>query len=76
MTRLIIDYDESMSPENACYYALQTVRQGRISQAGGIDHFCWHSVFTNGVAVSTRRKKTAKAADSLVIYPKPEKKDA
>lgn len=76
MPRLIIDYPEEMPPENACYYALQVVRQGRISEAGGIAHFCWHSVFRNDVSVSVRRKRSASAADSLVIFPKPNKEQA
>ena len=71
MPRLIIDYPDEMPPENACYYALQTVRQGRISEAGGITHFCWVTVFANKVRIEARRKRSATAADSLVVFARP-----
>lgn len=73
MSKLIIEYPDDMPAENACYYALQTVKQGRISEAGGIHHFCWHTVFANEIAVSTRQKRSAKSADSLIIHAKPAK---
>lgn len=76
MPRLIIEYPDEMPPENACYYALQTVRQGRISEASSINYFCWVTKFANGVRVETRRKRSASAADSLVIFPKPNKEQA
>ena len=73
MGRVIIDYEDGDqdSPDQslsvAVALAARVIMEGRISQSAGVPHFCWHTSFTNGYEVSTRRKKKGQTSDSFYV---------
>lgn len=69
-TKLIIDVDNSVSLEEALMAVTIVVKGGYVSQAANILHFCWATVFPNGVEVITRHKKNDHAADSFIVIRK------
>jgi len=67
MGRIIIDFPENMSEMGALSYVRGVVESGRISEAGGMKHFCWVTTFGVGVVVFTRQKKRGQKTDSFKI---------
>lgn len=73
MTRIIIDNQGSdragctITDDGAAYYVSRVMAYGRVSEAGGIPHFCWFTRFPSGVVVKARRKRSASAADSFIV---------
>lgn len=66
--RLIIDYPDDMLPSDAITLVKCVVAEGRVSETQkGVKHFCWLTRFANGNTVLSRRKSTAKSADSFRI---------
>ena len=71
MSRLIIDVRDGISDEDAITAVKQVVAEGRVSQAAGIPHYCWATVFTaRNLVVAVRRKKTNASADSFIVAAK------
>lgn len=68
MARIIVDYPDDMKAHEACYYVLQATKDGKVSVAAGVPHFCWGTRFQNGVMVATRRKKPNQKSDSFLVY--------
>lgn len=67
--RIIIDFEgEGITEVVALCKVLTVVKGGRISEAGGMRHFCWGTVFPNGSEVWTRRKKKGQKSDSFRVY--------
>ncbi len=70
--RLIIDYDpDVISASDVLRRVATVVAGGRLSEAGGVKHFCWFNVFGDGVTVATRRKKRNQTSDSFIVEKKP-----
>lgn len=69
MKRIIIDYDDAhLSIIETLRRVLAIALRGYESKGRrGIDHFCWHSVFSDDTFVSIREKRHAGAADSFVV---------
>jgi hypothetical protein len=81
--KVIIDYDDVLPVVKVLESALEVVKEGRISVAGGIPHYCWFSIFhqvemdrrrkKKAVVVQSRRKKKDQKSDSFRVtleYPK------
>lgn len=75
MRKIIIHYDEALRPEEALNLVRKVVAQGRVSEAGGIRHFCWVTVskvqdvfgISYKYVVQTLRKKPNQLADSFKV---------
>lgn len=67
MGRIIIDYPESLPPALAVLRVYQVIQQGKMSEASGVPHYCWHTVFVDSTAVTTRRKKREQVSDSFLV---------
>ncbi len=67
--RIIIDYDDAhLSIAEALRRVLAIALRGYESKGRrGIDHFCWHSVFSDDTFVSIREKRHEGAADSFIV---------
>ena len=65
--RLIIEYPVDFGAVKAIGYAKKVVERGKISVAAGVDHYCWLSVFSDGIQVATRQKRHNSSADSLLV---------
>ena len=66
MGRIIIDFPENMEPHLAMDYVNCVIREGRISEAAGIKHYCWLTHFAE-VQVITRRKHKGQKSDSFLV---------
>lgn len=64
--RIIIDF-EGTTEIQALVKVSAVVSQGRVSEAGGVKHFCWGNVFPDGMEVWTRRKKVGQQSDSFKV---------
>lgn len=71
MSRLILNIEDGIDPAVALYYATKVAAQGRISKTAGKEHYCFMTVFKNGVRVMA--SITSKGTDTMRIYqgPKP-----
>jgi len=58
--RIIINFDPDMEPAEA-------VEEGYVSEAAGVPHYCWGTVFKDGRKVFTHRKKKGQRSDSFVV---------
>ena len=62
----------NIKPKEALLYVTSVIGDGKISEARGIKHYCWHTVFNRGTkeetSVSVNQKKTEKSADSFNVY--------
>lgn len=58
---------DDISELTALERVFSIVRNGRISEGRHGSHYCWHTVFKDGVCVSTRDKRHSNAADSFVV---------
>ena len=67
MARIIVDYPDSMHPVDSVEYIMDVVKQGQISVAAGVPHFCWATTFKDGTTVWTRRKKKGQTSDSFRV---------
>ena len=67
MKKIIIEFDESMSAGAALARVRVVVQRGKISEAAGVLHYCWHTSFNDGTHVLTRRKKRGQKSDSFVV---------
>lgn len=74
MPRIIVEYPDECSAVLALSYATRAIHGGKVSEANGVAHYCWATRFhRNGICgggealVYTRRKKTEKSADSLIV---------
>lgn len=75
--RIIVEIQGDVNPAWALEKVAEVIRQGRISEAAGIPHYCWVTVFKmTGLVVSTRRKRSKTSADSFVVYSQEEYKNA
>jgi len=69
MARFIIDVRDDIDPVTALVRVATVIRQGKISEARGIKHYCWHTTFrTDKIAVSAREKKKDTSADSFWVW--------
>jgi hypothetical protein len=69
MARLIITYPDDMKAQDALCFVSFHVQEGRVSKAGGIQHFCWSTLFrVDGIMCHTRRKKVGQTSDSIDVY--------
>lgn len=66
--KIIIDNKGDISEIDAISYIVAVIKQGRISEAKGIKHFCWLSRFADNIVVATRQKKSINSPDSFVVY--------
>ncbi len=73
MSRVIIDCDDEIDLEDGIRRVLRVVAEGRVSEAGGVKHFCWVTTWTDGVCVFVRRKRSKSAADSFRVSKRNEK---
>lgn len=60
--------ETELDPVVAMSYVQAVMCNGRISEAGDIKHYCWHTSFNDGTQVSVRRKRSEEAADSFIVY--------
>lgn len=66
--KIIINY-YGIKPEEAVEKVLTVINGGKISQAGGIKHYCWITVFRQSkITVGVTRKRNKNSADSFVVY--------
>ena len=71
MGRIIIDFDESTTPDRVLDRVRLVVLQGKISKTTkGIKHYCWHTSFRGGFEVSVRVKKKGQTSDSFIVWKK------
>ena len=47
MGRIIINYDETISPWVVVNEISRVIAKGKISEACGVSHYCWVSAFSN-----------------------------
>ena len=66
--KIIIDIDETIDPSSALDAVNVVIQRGRVSQAAGILHYCWVTVFNSGIIVASKRKRSKGAADSFIVY--------
>ena len=71
--RLIVDYPDDMTATNAIDFVRAVTKDGRISEAAGVPHFCWGTRFkglckNEDIMVATRRKKKGQTSDSFLVY--------
>jgi len=56
--RIIINFTDDIEIKDVLVRVLEVINGGKVSQTGnGIKHYCWLTSWTDGVAVSTNRKK-------------------
>jgi len=67
MKRLIISY-EGLTEEQALLRVYGVISHGRISEAKGMQHYCWHTTFKDNSHVSVRTKRNESSADSFIVY--------
>lgn len=68
MARLIVDYPDDMSVDDALRYVQQHVEPGRISGNKNGSHFCWVSRWNkHGITVVTRPRHPKQKSDSLSV---------
>lgn len=69
MPKITIDFPEDMGVLNAMAYVTRVINGGRVSEAGGIQHYCWHTTFGHDdhVSVTVRQKRTPESADSFLV---------
>jgi len=74
MPRIIIDYDVEIPAAKVMDAVLAVVKNGKISKAGGVLHYCWGSIFRQEgrgkkkpLIVQTRRKKRDQKSDSFRV---------
>lgn len=67
MGRITIDVRDGIPEELAIRRVCLVVRNGRVSQAGGIKHFCWYTRWEDDIAVAVNRKRKESSADSFVV---------
>jgi hypothetical protein len=72
--RIIINIGEGITEEDATRYVANVISGGRISQAGGIKHFCWMTTWKDGMRVATARKKKGQDTDSFNVWREDEEK--
>lgn len=67
--RIIIEYDNDVvGPCEATRRVADVISQGRISEAGGVLHYCWLTTFINHTRVATKRKKKGQKSDSFLVF--------
>jgi len=76
--RIIVDIKDDIDPALALDALKQVVKEGKISEAAGVNHYCWATLFrydydppSNGyykIVVATRRKKKEQTSESFVVY--------
>lgn len=72
--RIIIDYDESITPWDAVALVSTVIAQGKVSSGPrGVPHYCWATIIGR-FAVYTRIKSHGTETDSFKVMPsgKPE----
>lgn len=71
MARIIIDFPDELPPNLVMSMVQSHVREGKISVAAGIPHYCWVTTFAGpvlkGWSIVTRRKKAGQDSDSFSI---------
>ena len=67
MNKIIIEFEETVPADVALAKVQSVVRMGKISEAAGVPHYCWHTSFIDGVGVGTRRKKKGQNSDSFIV---------
>ena len=67
MGRIIIDYDDTISDNEAIHRVATVVADGKISESNNVPHYCWATSFSDGVVVWTRRKKSYQKSDSFCV---------
>ena len=65
MKTIIIHYEKN--PIDAINKVQAVIEAGKISEAGGIKHYCWATRFKSGGSVYTNRKRNKDAADSFIV---------
>lgn len=71
MGRIIIDFPNGVTPQEAMRLVSQVVAGGKVSQASDIPHYCWATVEHQkdyDLTVWTRRKKKGQKSDSFRIF--------
>jgi len=66
--RIIINIQGKISEEDAIRHVSQVIQEGRVSEAGGVKHYCWMTTWSNGIRVATNRKNKGQKSDSFVIW--------
>ena len=65
--RIIIDFDSSIEPAEALAKVLLVVENGFVSEAAGVPHYCWGTVFKDGRKVFARQKKKGQRSNSFRV---------
>jgi hypothetical protein len=66
--KLIIDFDpDAISASDALRRVATVICHGRVSEANGMKHYCWLTVFKDNIAVYTRHKKRNQKSDSFLV---------
>lgn len=68
MSKILIEVRDNVMPDDALARVFQVIQGGRVSENKHGKHYCWHTVFVDGIHVSVRPKRHPKAADSFIVY--------
>ena len=65
--RIIIEHDPGITEQEAVEHVLSVIQLGKLSEAGGVKHYCWMTAFRDGFTVAVRRKKPGQTSDSFLV---------
>lgn len=65
--KLIIKFADGVKPLEALLAVGTVIQQGKISEAGGVKHYCWHTLLVNGLSVWVSRKRLGQTSDSFRV---------
>lgn len=63
--RIIINF-EGVTEQTAIHKVSRVIDDGRVSKND--THYCWLTVFSDGVVVSTCKKRKGQKTDSFIVY--------
>lgn len=66
--RIIINIFGKVGEEDATRYVADVIAGGRVSEAGGIKHYCWITTWAHGIRVGVNRKKKGQTTDSFNVW--------
>lgn len=67
MSKLIITHDETVTDKEAVMAVYLVIERGRVSKNKHGKHYCWATIWPNGIRVSVRAKRHLDAADSFHV---------
>lgn len=67
MPRIIVDIQSGIDVSDALHKLSMVVSHGKLSNAGGVEHYTWLTRWSTGLEISVRRKKKGQNSDSFVV---------